>query len=330
MMQHRARTIQVTNPGGPEVMTLVEVDLPNPKPHEVLIEQTAIGINFIDTYHRSGLYPIALPSGIGLEAVGRVLEVGAEVDHFSPGDRIATFLGPIGAYADKRCIPADALIALPDDLDDEAVAASLVKGCTAEFLLLRCFPVQPGDWVLFHAAAGGVGSIAGPWLKALGARSIGTVGSEAKKEQAARSGYDHVLVTDRNFTSLAQSVRNITSGEGVAVVFDGVGASSFQASLDCLTPRGTLVSFGNASGAVTGVDLSLLAQKGSLYVTRPTLLHYYLNTKERDLGLARLFEQMRKSVVAPQVHHRWPLDQAVDAHRALEERQTTGSCLLIP
>ena len=313
--------------GGPEVIQWVDVDLPPPGPGEVRMRNTAVGLNFIDTYHRSGLYPVPLPSGLGGEAAGVVEAVGEGVDGFAVGDRVATFGPGLGAYATARNLPAKLLFALPDDISDETAAAALLKGATVEFLVERCARVQPGWTVLVHAAAGGVGQIAVRWLKAIGATVIATVGHPDKVALAKEAGADHVLVSRGE--GVAAFVREITGGAGVDVVFDGVGKASWEGSLASVKRRGLVVSFGNASGPVEGVALGALAKAGSVYVTRPTMFDYYVTPEERAAGSARLFTMLRSGAVRADVGQRFALEDAADAHRALEAGQTTGSTVLV-
>ena len=313
--------------GGPEVIEWVEVDLPPPGPGEVVMANEAVGINFIDTYHRTGLYPVPLPSGLGSEAAGRVLAVGAGVS-LKKGDRVATFGPERGAYSTARIVQAKHLLPLPGDVPSELAAAALLKGCTTEFLVERCGEVQAGMDVLVHAAAGGVGLILVQWLKAVGARVIGTVSTDAKATLAREAGADEIIRYDHE--PVASRVRALTGDKGCEVVFDGVGADTWEASLDSAARRGLIVSYGNASGAVTGVSLGQLAQKGSLRVTRPTLFDYYVTPDERRAGVERLWAMIRSGKVAVRIGARYSLDQAAEAHRALEARQTTGSSLLLP
>lgn len=314
--------------GGPEVIEWVEEELAEPGPGEVLIEHTAIGLNFIDTYHRTGLYPVELPSGLGLEAAGRIVAVAEGVTGFSDGDRVA-YMGPgLGAYATHRVIPASALFGIPDAVSDETAAAAILKAATVEGLVERCAGVSSGDTVLVHAAAGGVGLIMVQWLKAIGASVIGTVSSEAKEALAREAGCDHIIRYDHE--DIAERVRGITGGTGVATVFDGVGANTFMASLDSLAPRGLLVSFGNASGPVENINLGILAQKGSLFVTRPTLFHYYATPEERDAGMARVWDMVGSGNVKVTIGQTYALRDAAQAHRDLEARKTTGSTVLRP
>jgi NADPH2:quinone reductase len=313
--------------GGPEVIEWVEVDLPPPGPGEVLMANEAIGINFIDTYHRNGIYPADLPSGLGLEAAGTVLAAGPGAA-FSEGDRVTTFGPQRGAYSSARIVRADTLLPVPQDIPSEVAAAALLKGCTAEFLVERCAEVQPGADVLVHAAAGGVGLILVQWLKAVGARVIGTVSTDAKAALASEAGADAIIRYDRE--PVASRVRELTGGKGCQVVFDGVGADTWEASLGSAARRGIVVSYGNASAPVTGVALGQLAQSGSLWVTRPTLFDYYTDAEERRAGTERLWEMIRSGKVKVTIGSRYPLREAAEAHRALEARETSGSVLLLP
>lgn len=314
--------------GGPEVLQWEEVGVGEPGPGEVRVRHAAVGLNFIDTYHRSGLYPVPLPSGIGLEGAGTVEALGPGVTHLQVGDRVAYAGGPLGAYSEGRLIPADRLIRLPDSLSFETGAAMMLQGLTAAYLLRRTYRVQKGDTVLIHAAAGGVGLIACQWAKALGATVIGTVSTEAKAELARAHGCDHpILYTREDF---ARRVRDITGGEGVPVVYDGIGKDTFTGSLDSLRPLGTMVSFGNASGPVGLIDPLLLSQKGSLFFTRPTLMHYTARRADLEALATELLGVVTSGQVKIEVHQRFPLQQAAAAHIALEGRQTTGSTVLLP
>ncbi len=314
--------------GGPEVIEWVEGPVPVPGPGEVLIEHGAIGLNFIDTYHRTGLYPVELPSGLGVEAAGRIAALGEGVSDYAVGDRVA-YLGPgLGAYATHRVMPADALFKLPDTVSDQLAAAAILKAATVEALVERCAQVNTDDTVLVHAAAGGVGLIMVQWLKAIGAKVIGTVSSADKEASVRAAGCDHVIRYDHE--EIAPRVREITSGAGVPVVFDGVGKATFVASLDSLSPRGLLISFGNASGPVDGVNLGILAQKGSLFVTRPTLFHYYATPRERSAGIARVWDMLGRGKVEVTIGQTYALKDAAQAHIELEARQTTGSSVLLP
>lgn len=320
--------IRIHQTGGPEVLAWESVDVPAPGPGEATVRHHAVGLNYIDTYHRTGRYPLPLPSGIGLEGAGVVEAVGEGVTEVKVGDRVAYAGGPIGAYAGVRNIPAHRLLILPDSIGFETGAAMLLQGLTAAYLLRKTYRVQPGEAVLIHAAAGGVGLIACQWAKALGATVIGTVGSPAKADLARAHGCDHVInYTTENFT---QRVREITGGEGVPVVYDGVGKDTFMGSLDSLRPLGMMVSYGNASGPVPPVDLILLSQKGSLFITRPTIMSY--TAKRADLlELGReLFDVVTTGQVRIEVHQRYALKDAAQAHRDLEARKTTGSTILLP
>jgi NADPH:quinone reductase len=320
------RAIRFTRAGGPEVLELQEIALPELKAGEALVRHRAIGVNFIDTYHRSGLYPLPLPSGLGSEAAGVVERIATGVTCIRVGERVAyAGAGAPAAYSDARVAPADRLVPLPDDISDDVAAAALLKGMTAEFLIHRTFPVAAGQTVLFHAAAGGVGLIACQWLNKLGARVIGTVGSDVKRALALGHGCHEVIALDRE--NFPERVRELTGGQGVPVVFDSVGKSTFSGSLDCLEPRGMLVSFGNASGKPEPFDLALLAQKGSLYVTRPTLFAY-VATREALLASANALFQAIRDGLKIEIGQRFPLAEAQAAHRALESRSTTGSTLL--
>jgi NADPH2:quinone reductase len=325
-----ATKIVVRECGGPEVLELTEGEVPSPGKGEIRVRHTAIGLNYIDTYFRSGLYPppMGLPFTPGLEAAGIVEAKGEGVDSVEVGQRVAYGTGPLGAYATMRLMPAEKVIALPDAVADETAAAMMLKGMTTQYLLRQTYAVKPGDTILIHAAAGGVGLIAGQWAKHLGATVIGTAGSEEKAALAKAHGYDHVILYRTE--DIAARVKEITDGKGVPVVYDGVGKDTFEASLDCLGPRGLLVSFGNASGAVTGVNLGILAAKGSLYVTRPTLASYTATQADLVACANDLIDVVAKGAVKIEVNQRFPLTEAANAHRALESRGTTGSTILLP
>ncbi len=322
------KAIRFYTTGGPDVLKYEDADVSSPGKGEVQIRHTAIGLNYIDTYHRSGLYPLPLPSGIGLEAAGVVEAVGEGVTHLNKGDRVAYGAGPIGAYAQVRNAPANRVSKLPDAIADDTAAAMMLKGMTARYLLRETYAVKSGDTVLFHAAAGGVGLIAGQWLKALGATAIGTAGSEEKAELARAHGYTHVI----NYSSedVAARVRELTGGKGVPVVYDGVGQTTIAASLDSLEPRGLLVSFGNASGPVRNFDTGVLSAKGSLYLTRPTLMTYVASDEALQANAADLFAMVASGKVKIEVNQRYGLADAAQAHRDLEARKTTGSTILMP
>ena len=322
------QAIRIHQTGGPEVLSWETVDLPAPGAGEATVRHAAVGLNFIDTYHRTGLYPLPLPSGIGLEGAGVVEAVGEGVSEVKVGDRVAYAGGPLGAYAEARNIPAHRLLKLPDSIAFETAAAMMLQGLTAAYLLRKTYRVQAGDAVLIHAAAGGVGLIACQWAKALGATVIGTVGSAAKGELAKAHGCDHVInYSTENFVT---RVREMTGGEGVPVVYDGVGKDTFMGSLDCLRPLGMLVTYGNASGPVPPLDLLLLSQKGSLFVTRPTIASYTAKRADLEALGAELFEVVASGKVKIEVHQRYALKDAAQAHADLEARKTTGSTVLLP
>ncbi len=321
------KAIRFHQPGGPEVLRLEEVSVGDPGPGEARVRHAAIGVNFVDVYHRSGLYPLPLPSGLGVEAVGVVEAVGAGVSHVRPRDRVAYVATP-GAYAEARVVPADRLVKLPDDVPDRMAAGMMLKGLTVHSLVRRTYAVKPGDTVLAHAAAGGVGLIMTQWLKALGATVIATVGSDEKAKIARAHGADHVIVYTRE--EFPKRVREITGGAGVPVVYDSVGKATFEGSLDALRPLGLLVSFGNASGPVPPFDIGVLGRKGSLFLTRPTVFNYIAKREDLERAAAELFDVVRSGKVKVEVSRTWPLAAAGEAHRALESRQTTGSLVLLP
>ena len=314
--------------GGPEVLRWEEVPVGDPAADEVRLRHEAVGLNYIDTYQRSGLYPLPLPSGLGQEGAGVVESVGKDVRDFRPGDRVAYAGGPVGAYSQQRCLPAARLLKLPESIDFRTGAAMMLQGLTTAYLLRRTYAVQAGDAVLIHAAAGGVGLIACQWARALGATVIGTVSTEAKAELARQHGCEHVILYSHE--DVAARVRDITGGEGVAVVYDGVGKDTFAASLDSLRMRGMMISFGNASGAVPPFNPLLLTQKGSLFLTRPMLAHYTANRDELLALGQELFAVVESGKVRININQTFALADAADAHRALEARQTTGSTVLLP
>ena len=322
------KAIRIHESGGPEVLRFEDVELGEPGSGQARVRHTAIGVNFIDTYHRTGLYKLPLPSGLGVEAAGVVEAVGPGVSHARVGDRVAYVARPPGAYAEAALVPADRLVRIPEGISDEVAAAVMLKGMTVWMLLRRIHAVKPGETVLFHAAAGGVGLIAMQWLRAIGARTLATVGSDEKGKLALASGASEVIVYTRE--DFAKRVRQLTNGEGVPVVYDSVGKSTFEGSLDCLSPMGLLVSYGNASGPVPPFDLAQLAARGSLFLTRPTLFTYTARREDLEEGARELFSVLQSGKVRIDVKHRWPLAQAADAHRALEARQTTGSIVLVP
>jgi NADPH2:quinone reductase len=323
-----AKAIRIHKHGGPEVLQYEEVTVGDPGPGQARIRQTAIGLNFIDTYHRSGLYQLQMPSGIGLEGAGVVEAVGPGVSWLKAGDRVAYAGGAPGAYAELRLVPADRLVKMPQGISDQTAAAMMLKGLTTQYLIRSTYRVQAGQTVLFHAAAGGVGLIACQWLKALGVTVIGTVGSEEKAKLAKAHGCDHTIIyTKENF---AERVKEITDSKKLPVVYDSVGKDTFMGSLDCLQPRGMLVVFGNGSGPVAAFDLNLLAAKGSLYVTRPSLVTYTAKREDLEGMAAELFDVVKSGKVKIEVNQTYALKDAAQAHRDLEGRKTTGSTVLLP
>ena len=322
-----AHAVRFHDVGGPDVLGWESVPLGEPGPGEVRLRQTAVGLNYIDTYHRSGLYPVALPSGIGLEAAGVIEAVGPGVQGLAEGDRVAYGTGPVGAYAEARVMPAATLVRLPDAIDDRTAAAMMLQGLTVQYLIRRLFRVEPGMTVLVHAAAGGVGLIACQWLKHLGATVIGTVGSAEKAALAQANGCDHpILYRDEDFVA---RVKELTGGQGVPVVYDGVGQDVFEGSLDCLSRRGMMVTFGNASGPVPAVSPLTLNEKGSLFLTRPKLMDYVGTREELVAAAEDLFAVVASGGVRISVNQTYPLREAVQAHRDLEARKTTGSTVLL-
>ncbi len=322
-----ARTAFIETTGGPEVIRWHDVPLPPPAPGEVRVRHTAVGLNYIDTYQRGGLYPVTLPSGLGSEAVGVVERVGAGVA-LAVGDRVGTWGPALGAYADARNVNVEQLIRLPDDVPDETAAAILLKGATAGFLVEDCARVQPGQTVLAHAAAGGVGHLLVGWLKAVGATVIGTTRSPDKADRVRAAGADHVLITGEG--DWVAEARALTGDAGVATVFDGVGAATWEGSLAATGRRGLIVSYGNAGGAVTGLALGTLARRGSLFVTRPTLFDYATTPGERQALADRVFAMLARGAIRPEIGQHYRLEEAAEAHRALESGKTVGSSVLIP
>jgi NADPH:quinone reductase len=323
-----AQAIRFHATGGPEVLKWESVDVAAPGPGEVRVRNTAIGVNFIDTYQRSGLYPLTLPSGLGTEAAGVVEAVGAGVQALSPGDRVASCTGPLGAYSTERLVPADKLVKLPDGIEDRTAAAMMLKGLTVQYLFRQTFPLKAGDTILFHAAAGGVGLIACQWARALGVTMIGTVSSDAKAALARESGCTHTIIYTRE--NFVERVREITGGKGVPVVYDSIGKDTFPASLDCLAPRGMFVSFGSSSGPVPPFNLIMLSQKGSLYATRPTLFTYASTHSALNAMASELFALVKEGRIKPDARQTFALKDAAEAHRSLESRKTTGATLLLP
>lgn len=319
--------IRIHETGGPEILRMEEQPVGEPGPGEVRLRQTAIGLNFIDTYHRSGLYPLPLPSGIGLEAAGIVEAVGPNVTGLKPGDRVAYCGGPIGAYAQERLFPAERLVLLPEDISEQQAAAMMLQGLTAHYLLRRTFRVREGDTILVHAAAGGVGLILCQWARHLGATVIGTVSTEAKAKMAQENGCTHpILYTREDFV---ERVREITGGMKVPVVYDSVGRDTFAKSLDCLQPMGLMVTFGQSSGPIPPLDTAILAAKGSLFLTRPSLFTYIAKREDLLHAAAELFSVVRSGAVRIAVNQTYPLKDAAQAHRDLEARKTTGSTVFL-
>jgi NADPH2:quinone reductase len=320
--------IRIHQIGGPEVLQFESVVVGDPGPGQARIRHTAVGLNYIDTYHRSGLYKIPLPSGLGSEAAGVIEAVGAGVTEFKAGDRVAYSGGPIGAYAEARVLPIDRLVKLPEGVSDRVAATLMLKGLTVQYLLRQTYPVKAGETILLHAAAGGIGLIACQWARALGVKVIGTVGSDAKAELAKAHGCTHTIVYTRE--NFVDKVKELTGGKGVPVVYDSVGKDTFPGSLDCLQPRGLFVSFGNASGPVPPFELALLAQKGSLYATRPTLFTYTAKRADLVAMAEEMFSLVASGKLRNDARQTYALKDAAQAHRDLEARKTTGSTVLLP
>lgn len=321
------KAVRVDQPGGPEAMQIEEVSLDAPGPGMATVANRAIGLNFIDTYHRSGLYPLSYPTGLGVEGAGVVEAVGDGVS-LRVGDRVAYCSAGFGAYSEAVNLPAERLVPLPEGIEFEQAAAGLLKGQTVEYLVQRTYPLQAGETCLFHAAAGGVGLIFGQWAKSLGATLIGTVGSSEKAALAKAHGFDHVI--NYREDDVVARVLDITQGEKLPVVYDGVGKDTFDCSLDCLAVRGLMVSFGNASGAPAPLELQTLANKGSLFLTRPTMLSYTLSTQELLQSSEDFFSRVLDDTIRVEIHQRYALDDVQQAHRDLEGRATTGSTVLLP
>ncbi|PMS36006.1 NADPH2:quinone reductase [Trinickia symbiotica] len=322
------KAIRFERVGGPEVLQWVDVEVGEPGPGQVRVKHHAIGLNFIDVYFRTGHYPLQLPAGLGMEAAGVVTAAGPGVSGLKVGDRVAYVARPPGAYAEERVLPADPLVKLPDAVSFDDAASAMLKGLTAQYLLRRTFRVEPGQTILIHAAAGGVGLIVCQWAKALGATVIGTVGSDEKAELAKAHGCDHPIVyTRENFT---ERVKEITGGAGVPVVYDSIGKDTYKGSLDCLAPLGYFVSFGSASGPLPPIDASEFANRGSLFFTRPTLFTYTSKREWLDAMAAELFDVIASGKVKTSINQRYALKDVADAHRDLESRKTTGSTILVP
>lgn len=321
------KAVRIHETGDANVMRYEDVDIGDPATGEIKIKNSFIGLNFIDTYHRSGLYPVPLPAALGLEGAGIVIAVGEGVTEFSEGDRVGYGAGPLGGYAEERLIPWHRAVKLPDAISEETAAAMMLQGMTTEYLIRRTYEVKPGDTVLFHAAAGGVGLVACQWLKQLGATVIGTVGSEEKGELAKAHGCDHIIYY--NHEDVAAKVKDITNGAGVPVVYDGVGKSTYEASLNSLAPRGVFASYGNASGSIESISPGDLASKGSLFFTRPSLMNYVASREDLVSSTNALFGAIENGLEI-KVNQRYALSDIQQAHRDLEGRKTTGSTLIIP
>jgi len=322
------KAIRLHRVGGPAELSFEEVDIGRPGPGQVLLRHTAIGLNYIDVYDRTGLYPMPLPAGLGREAAGVVIACGRGVKEFKPGDRVAYVHTQPGSYAEARLLPASVLVKLPRAISDEQAASMMLKGLTAQYLLRRTYKVQKGDWILVHAAAGGVGLILCQWAKSLGARVIGVVGNDSKATLAKRHGCKHVLIEGRD--DLVARTRALTKGAGVRVVYDSVGAKTFMASLDCLAPLGMMVSYGNASGPPPVISPLELAKRGSLFLTRPSLFTYIAQREDLDASARELFAAVKSGQIKLRIGQRYRLADAAQAHRDLESRKTTGSTVLLP
>lgn len=320
------KSIQLKENGGPEVMQWVDILLPTPKANEVLVRNKAVGLNFIDIYVRDGLYPGDLPHGLGFEGAGIVEAIGADVQHLQIGDRVAYGQGPLGAYAEAHCLPADRVVKLPEAISFEEGAAMMLKGLTVQYLFRQTYRLEPGQTILFHAAAGGVGLIACQWAKALGVKLIGTTSSQEKADLAKAHGAWEII--NYKTEDVVERVRELTQGEMVPVVYDGVGAATWERSLDCLQPRGMMISYGNASGPVTGVNLGILAQKGSLYVTRPMLNSFVPTLETMQAAATELFDLVVAGQIKMNIGQRVPLKDVAQAHQALAAGQTSGATVL--
>ena len=323
-----ARVVKIEKNGGPEVLEVKNVDIRDPRPDQVLIEQKAIGLNYIDTYHRAGSYPLPLPTEIGLEGAGTIKKIGSKVKDLSVGDLVAYAGVPLGAYADERVYPADKLVKLPDGITQETAACIMTKGLTSYYLLYKTFPVKSHDTILFHAAAGGVGQIFCQWAKSLGCKVIGTVGSDEKISIAKKNGCD--LVINYSKENFAERVKDFTKGKGVPVVYDGVGEKTFEDSIACLQNTGMLVSFGNSSGPVKNVDVKKHIASKSLFFTRPTLGHYFPNKELLREAAGVLFEQIKYGKVKIEIFKKYKLEEVIQAHKDLEARKIIGPAIIIP
>ena len=322
------KAIQISKNGGPEVLELKDISLEKPKADEVTIEHKAIGLNYIDTYHRSGLYPLKLPTGIGAEGAGIIIEVGSEIRDFKIGDKVSYAGAPLGSYSTHRNYPIKNLVKIPDSVDFKVAATLMTKGLTTFYLLHKTYPIKKGETVLFHAAAGGVGQIFGQWAKSLGCKVIGTVGSDNKIENAKKNGYDYVI--NYNKENFAKKVLEITNNKGVPVVYDGVGKNTLEGSLECLSIRGMLVSFGNASGPLSDINVPKLIQPKGLYLTRPSMQQYLSTKEELEEASEVLFDKVTSGKVKIEIFKEYKLENIVDAHRDLEGRKILGPAVIIP
>ena len=323
-----SKAIRITCVGGPEVMEYVDVEVGEPGPGEARVRQAACGLNYIDVYFRTGAYPQPLPAGLGMEGAGTVEAVGEGVTHVRPGDRVAYAGQPTGAYAQERVMPAEGLVKLPDAISFETAAAMMLQGLTVQYLFRRTYPLRGGETILFHAAAGGVGLIACQWARALGVTMIGTVGSDEKAALAKAHGCTHTI--NYNKENFVERVKEITGGKGVPVVYDSIGKDTFIGSLDCLAPLGMMVSFGSASGPVPPFTLNELASRGSLFITRPSLMSYTAKREDLEAMATELFDMVQSGKIKIDINQRYALQDAAQAHRDLEARKTTGSTILIP
>ncbi len=323
-----SKSIIIKKNGGPEVLELRETNIGSPKSNELKVTNIAIGLNYIDTYHRSGLYPLPLPSGIGLEAAGKVEEVGDQVSEFNKGDNIAYASMPIGAYARQRNIPSKIAVKIPDSISHKLAATLMTKGLTTNYLLTKTYNLKAGETILFHAAAGGVGQIFAQWANSIGAKVIGTVGSDEKIEIAKSNGYEEVINYTKN--DFVKEVMKFTNDKGVSAVFDGVGKNTFKGSIACLRPRGMMVSFGNASGPLEPVNVTKDIQSKSLFLTRPTIGHYFTNRKELQKGADEIFEKIKFGKIKIKISKEYKLSEAKEAHQDLESRKLTGPAILVP
>ena len=322
------RIVRITKTGGPEVLKLETINLDKPNPDEVLIEHKAIGLNFIDTYHRSGLYPIELPSGIGAEGAGVIKKIGSKVKDFSIGDRVAYAGTPLGAYSSERNYPTKNLVKIPDGIDFITAATLMIKGLTTFYLLHKTYPVSSNETILFHAAAGGVGQIFTQWAKSLGCKVIGTVGSDEKMSIAKKNGCDFVINYSKE--DFAKKVLEFTKGEGVPAVYDGVGKKTLEGSIKCLKKRGIMISFGNASGPITNIDIKKMIQPKGLYFTRPSMAQYLETKDEIKEGADKLFEKLKLGKIKIEIYKKYRLDEVVEAHKDLESRKITGPAVIVP